>query len=232
MTNVPTFGANGTYFSNTGGDGTSMALANPAGIVANSLLIALVHREGNTNAITASGWTSLGTPRAQGAVELSLFWRRATGSETTGATTLNNFSWTSLAFRTAYIARFDGCLSTAPPIEGYVTSGVTGTTTTGIALTPSGANRLAVFQVASDIGPSVFNLPTSSGATWTETFDNGDNNAQSTAPKTAATTTGTVTCTVSPSANLAAALFALIPEADAGGVQPTQNPARMRATIF
>lgn len=159
------------YFANGGLTGTSnattAAIAYPAGVQVGDVAYLLVHSD-NNSAITGPGfpWVQVGVQVNTGTTfGAALFWRRLTGTETgtvsvTRATagTNNWFGGTMTVYR--------GATPGGVPHEIPAANSGSGTAVTGVALSTTGPNRMAVQLWA--FGAAVTSAP---GGAYTEDWE-------------------------------------------------------------
>lgn len=194
------------------GNGTSAAIAVPSGVAANDIIIVHIHAE-NTETITApTGFTLIGRADVTGASDFyhSVFWKRATGSDSGTYT----FSWSTSTWRTGFALRIPGCITSGSPIDAstHAESATTSTTTPSVSLTTTGADRLIVwladlYDVSTWTIPTNYTRPTISGVPSSRLMDGG------TRGQASAGSTGTVTGTLGTARQRTAWLLALIPAA-------------------
>lgn len=124
----------------------------PSGVVAGSVIVAVLYRDlsgASYEAVTLpSGFTLVpGNPGATTGtfhtVGMDIAWKRATGADSG----TYDFSWTTSFFRMGVAMRLDGCTSSGNPFEadnGAVSS-ANSTSTPAVSVTTLGADRLLLW---------------------------------------------------------------------------------------
>lgn len=152
----PTFGASGT--ATGGGTRSTISLAAPASVVADSVVVAVIFVDGGTNQNpTLAGWAHVtGSPVAASDHQLYVLWHRATGSEAGPYGFVLNTS----QYCEGQVHRLDGVTTSGDPFEAANTatvgSGAGTNATPNVAVTTLGADRLLLHAATNW-----------SGGTWT-----------------------------------------------------------------
>jgi len=165
---VPTFVAAGTYL--TEASGASAAVAVPAGVQANDVILVIVYKE-NTAAVTPpSGFIEKSHQAATGSQDHDtyVFWKRATGADSG----TYSFTWTGSVWRTGFAMAFRGCVTSGDPIDvfsGATSGGTSVTASPAVSVTTTGADRLLVwlagtYDVTTWTTPSTFTASAPAGA--------------------------------------------------------------------
>lgn len=128
---------------------TSLVPNRPASVVEDSLMVAVLTKL-NSNAVTATGWTALGSPTTDGTMTTYAFFKVASGSEAANYT----FSWTGSVACDITITGYDGCEDTTPTIS-FESLG-TSDTTIGCS-TRIGLENKWIYFAAASAGGSVVN---------------------------------------------------------------------------
>jgi hypothetical protein len=151
MVSAPTWRSQNTPNSSTGAVSTDL----PAGFQANDILILTVGAEETVGTIaTPSGWTQIGSQLNSGSGttgnDMAIFWKRATGSETT-FNVADTGVWTLSS-----IQAISGCIQTGNPIDTFNTQAeaVADTSFTLPEITTSVDNTLILVSVVHGIGAS------------------------------------------------------------------------------
>lgn len=224
----PAFGASGT--ATGGGTRSTISLAAPASVVANSLLVAAFYIDGVTNQnVTLAGWTNLeGTPLAATGADqkhwLHVLWHRASGSESGPYA----FVLDTAQYCEGQVHRFDGALTSGTPFESPTSTATdpnNNTTTPVVSLTTGGADRL-LLHMATDWSGGTWTAP--SGFTKRQQIASDGLSTLSDKAQAVAGATGSVQATQTGNGKTTALLAAMLP--DAGGAATSllipRRPAR------
>lgn len=142
----------------------------PTGTVDGDIMIAALHTNAGTSAITPpSGWTLIGTAAADASftADVNVYWKRASSEGTDYTWTWTNTARTSLA-----ISSYSGCVASGSPIETDVNTANDDTTdwsamthnVPGIVTTV--ANTMAIYVYGGD--SSTYYATSSMSAGWTQ----------------------------------------------------------------
>lgn len=142
----------GIQFGGAGAAGssltTSMAVAYPAGVVANDLLILHVLTRDNVEIDTPAGFVEGGALSQGSGLRAEWFWKRATGPES-GSVTVTKASGVNLFFGRMY--RFTSVTTSGNPFEGVAaTGGATKVLSPADIVTSGGDRRVVVLTAQED----------------------------------------------------------------------------------
>lgn len=230
---LPTFGAAGTYL--TGGNSTTADIAVPSGVAAGQHVFVHLHREygfiANPTVTPPAGFAAVGTPVSINNLEMTLWWKLATGADSGTYT----FSWGGLAadtFRVGLAWRCSGGDIGASPVEAFTSGSAAAKTSPTVAVNPTtlGTDRLVMWANSTFNGITYvtmgngFTIPT-----------NGNNAAIGLASKGVAAqgAVGSTTCTFTGATDdHVVAMFALKPFVSSTPGVPNQRQRRMLPQIL
>lgn len=196
-----------------GADATSAVVTLPTGIVAGDIVLIALYKE-NTAAITPpAGYTQKAQTATTAVQQHTLFWHRASGSESGTVT----FSWTGSAWRAATADRISGCASSGDPWDSAPATALSNTavsTSPAVSLAATSTDTLLYFSATNFNGGNAYTPPT--GFTERADIDVISSNTKANAP---GGSTGSVTSAMGVSGASTAILGALM--ADTGGGGPT-----------
>lgn len=143
---IPVLGALGANSSSA--SGTSVAVAAPAGVVANSVVIIPIFLDGGAQTVTPpAGWAEAENSPVNvtgGSHGLHVLWHRASGSEAGPYT----FSWPTSTYRSTFASRWENVVTSGTPFDSPTGSAEDNTSTTvtpAVSTTSLGADREDIF---------------------------------------------------------------------------------------
>lgn len=211
---APAFGASGT--AKNGSTTSTVSLDVPDGVVADSLVIAVMFCDGAADRNpTLAGWTEAeNSPVLTTDHALHVLYHRATGTESTGGT--YDFVLDSGTYNEGQAHRYDGVIASGTPFDAGTNSAVsnTGTSTSpAVTITTAGADRLLIHTATNWTG-GTWTAPSG----YTKRQQNGDGIATtSDLAQAVAGTSGSVTATTTGTGRSTAWLGALVPVGGAAG---------------
>jgi hypothetical protein len=148
VASLPALVATGAYL--TEGNSASAAIAVPAGVAANDIVLVLLYLETTATITPPTGFTQLGRQSATGAQDHDsvVFWKRTTGADTGTYT----FSWTGSVWRTGFAVALRNVATSGTPVDDYLgntSGGATTTNSPAVSVTTTGTNRMLVWFAAS-----------------------------------------------------------------------------------
>lgn len=137
------YGASGAAFTDSG---SSVAIAAPAGVVADSVVVATLYLDGATdqNVTAPAGWAAAAsTPVATNNHRAYIFWHRAAGPESGPYV----FTWDASVFREGQAHRYDNVITTDVPFDTGVAAASENTSSSSspaVSITTTGPDRVLV----------------------------------------------------------------------------------------
>lgn len=159
---APTFGAMGARLAGNGGYQFNLPV--PAGVVANSVIVAVIYTDSDTaptiNPLPSGFQAASNSPVSNSAaLREFVFWKRASGSDSG----TYNFAATNVSanWATGWAMRIDGCITTGNPFDVTASAQGTGSTSypTIASQTTTGADELLLWLGATYDGYQLSSAP-------------------------------------------------------------------------
>lgn len=201
--------------SGAGATGVNLTINKPSGVVENDILLGVIHLESDAAVTPPSDWALIvNVDSPANDLDLHVFWKRATGSEPA------NYTWThGNAYRSGYIARFSGCVTTGDPQDATPATAALGFVTGTIAF-PS-VTTATDGAMAIGVGVTYDTRTGTPPSGWDERLDSVLCYL-ATKPMPTAGATGAASVTLNSTSIVCSAVIALKP-APAGGSPVTVN---------
>lgn len=169
---APVYGSTGTYLA---GNANTANLDVPDNVAVNDIVVVSLYIENTDNVTTipsgfAEATNSPSPTGLPGTTRLHVFWKRATGADSTAST--YDFGWTNSAYRVGTVSRYTGATTTGDPWD-VTASSATSSAATGppaVTLTTTGVDRLLVY-IATSFNSTAWTQPSG----FTKRVDQGSN---------------------------------------------------------
>jgi len=151
----------GPYVAGTAGvvGFTSVSIPIPSGLLADDIILIFLETTNGSTVSTPSGYTLAGSGTDSSTTQIHVFWKRASGSET-------SFTQTNTDHQAASVLLIRDALKSGTPYEAFASGSISSTDTPSIpSLTTLGPDRLVIQAISrgNDVATTApFSAPTNS----------------------------------------------------------------------